>query len=475
MAKNLVTLNLDNTDYSFRPYATCSTTATTVEKVVSITGFELCSGATILVRFTNSNIIANPTLNVNSTGAKPITCLGHRFDSNIYYEFVYNGSSWVQIGEEKYRCSLSSGNKNNFPWHRIAYSDVMTTTYNRRTIALILNQAVFGGKYGELVIKVATNATNNASSYEAYWVVNKGFGADDIKIGVNNTFGNTYFDVFYKCPSTWSNLLIEQKTGGYDSNFTKSFTLCSSQEVSDTTTTDRLTSIECYSTIEAAATELHNEAYTAIVSPNISSGTLGKISFNGDLTGNATTSTTATNLASAPSLSVDGNNIKVTAGGKTSSAFTVPYATSVAAATSDVIGGIKLGYTQTGKNYPVQLDSNKKAYVNVPWSDTTNADTLDGHDSTYFATAADYVKKSGDTMTGDLTLKTSTSGAPSIIFQRGETNDTFEDWKLTDDAGYFKFQNRNSTGSWVDVLSLSPIGNKQLSIEILIPSLSAHS
>ena len=39
-------------------------------------------------------------------------------------------------------------------------------------------------------------------------------------------------------------------------------------------------------------------------------------------------------------------------------------------ATSSEIGGIKNGYTQSGKNYPVVLDSNNKAYVNVPWTDT---------------------------------------------------------------------------------------------------------
>lgn len=32
-------------------------------------------------------------------------------------------------------------------------------------------------------------------------------------------------------------------------------------------------------------------------------------------------------------------------------------------------GGIQIGYTASGKNYPVQLSS-EKAYVNVPWTDT---------------------------------------------------------------------------------------------------------
>lgn len=33
-------------------------------------------------------------------------------------------------------------------------------------------------------------------------------------------------------------------------------------------------------------------------------------------------------------------------------------------------GGIKIGYAENGKNYPVEL-SNEQAYVNVPWTDTT--------------------------------------------------------------------------------------------------------
>lgn len=37
--------------------------------------------------------------------------------------------------------------------------------------------------------------------------------------------------------------------------------------------------------------------------------------------------------------------------------------------TSEVRGGIKIGFSQTGRKYPVQLQ-NEKAYVEVPWTDT---------------------------------------------------------------------------------------------------------
>ena len=40
-------------------------------------------------------------------------------------------------------------------------------------------------------------------------------------------------------------------------------------------------------------------------------------------------------------------------------------------ATTTTLGGIMLGYAASGKNYALQLDANGKAYVNVPWSDTT--------------------------------------------------------------------------------------------------------
>ena len=42
------------------------------------------------------------------------------------------------------------------------------------------------------------------------------------------------------------------------------------------------------------------------------------------------------------------------------------------AASDSELGGIKLGYpTGTGKFYPVQLDSQQRAYVDVPWTDHT--------------------------------------------------------------------------------------------------------
>ena len=48
--------------------------------------------------------------------------------------------------------------------------------------------------------------------------------------------------------------------------------------------------------------------------------------------------------------------------------------TTYSQATSSTLGLVKIGYSESGKNYPVELNSSGQMYVNVPWTDT-NTDT----------------------------------------------------------------------------------------------------
>ena len=85
-------------------YGSCSTAAGTVEKAVTLAGFTLVTGARITVRFTVTNTAANPTLNVNSTGAKPIQYRNAAISAgylaaNRVYEFVYDGAAWELVGD----------------------------------------------------------------------------------------------------------------------------------------------------------------------------------------------------------------------------------------------------------------------------------------------------------------------------------------------------------------------------------------
>ena len=80
-------------------FAVCSTAAATVAKTISVTNYKLAAGSKVSVQFTNGNSVNNPTLNVSSTGAKPIK-IGNSNIANGYiqaglvYQLVYDGSAY---------------------------------------------------------------------------------------------------------------------------------------------------------------------------------------------------------------------------------------------------------------------------------------------------------------------------------------------------------------------------------------------
>ena len=57
------------------------------------------------------------------------------------------------------------------------------------------------------------------------------------------------------------------------------------------------------------------------------------------------------------------------------------------------------------------------------------------------------VNKSGDTMTGNLTLYVASGNSPAIIFQRGTLTDNYNDWKIYDKSGFLYFAQRGSGSS----------------------------
>lgn len=92
-------------------YAVCATAADTADKTVSISNFNLITGARISVRFSTTNTAVNPTLNVSSSGAKPIFYNGSAITAGYLladkvWDFVYdadlnsNNGAWVLVGEK---------------------------------------------------------------------------------------------------------------------------------------------------------------------------------------------------------------------------------------------------------------------------------------------------------------------------------------------------------------------------------------
>jgi len=84
-------------------YGVCATIAKTAAKAVSITGYTLVSGAVSVVKFTYGNVANSPTLNITSTGARPITRKGvvispEKIEVGGTYVFVFDGTNYEIIG-----------------------------------------------------------------------------------------------------------------------------------------------------------------------------------------------------------------------------------------------------------------------------------------------------------------------------------------------------------------------------------------
>lgn len=86
------------------PYGVCSTAVGTAAKTVTldVSGtVSLFAGMIIRVKFTNGNTAANPTLNVNSTGAIAIKYCGVApmapWSAGQIFTLIYDGTNWYTV------------------------------------------------------------------------------------------------------------------------------------------------------------------------------------------------------------------------------------------------------------------------------------------------------------------------------------------------------------------------------------------
>ena len=97
----------------------------------------------------------------------------------------------------------------------------------------------------------------------------------------------------------------------------------------------------------------------------------------GDGTWQTPSNTTYSNMGGATSSAAGSAGlVPAPAAGKQTSflrgdgTWVVPTNTAYAKANATTLGLVMIGYSENGKNYPVELDSSGKMYVNVPWTDT---------------------------------------------------------------------------------------------------------
>lgn len=101
--------------------------------------------------------------------------------------------------------------------------------------------------------------------------------------------------------------------------------------------------------------------------------------------------------------------------------WVVPTNTTYAKANTSTLGLVMIGYAENGKNYPVELDSSGKMYVNVPWTDTNTTYGVVG------ANGSTGLVKNGSTVTSasGYTACPIVSGVPYYK----DTNTTYADMK----------------------------------------------
>lgn len=89
-------------------FAVCATAADTAAKTATITGFSLATGSQVTIKFTNGNTAANPTLEINNSGAKSIKSAGtttltpDTIAAGETVQLVYDGTNWMLINGNLY-------------------------------------------------------------------------------------------------------------------------------------------------------------------------------------------------------------------------------------------------------------------------------------------------------------------------------------------------------------------------------------
>lgn len=247
--------------------------------------------------------------------------------------YNFDGSGNISTQLRAYNATIAQGNKNNYPFHRFAKTDVITQDYRDIVTTFLITQDYNGGGYGICRIVLRTNnqsKNKDLSNLSIEWLVRSGFAVDSIQAGLYTKDGKTYADVFFKSGGTYAGTVIRNLGSGSRGNIGRTWTLVNSIEKDNTTTSDKLASTEVYATIAAAGTELHKQAYTSTIT--------GKDVGNTNYSNTAGSSTKATqdsagqqiNTTYLKGLSMSGKTVTYTKGNNSTGKLILPTASSSA-------------------------------------------------------------------------------------------------------------------------------------------------
>lgn len=246
-------------------WAKASTKPSYTKAEVGLGNVDNTADANKSVKYATSAGSAESCTGNAATATKLVTSRTVSGGTDITMSFNYDGSgnSLANIGY--YNCNASNGNTNNYPYHRFAKLDVIADPYRDQTMTVYITQDYNGGCFGIARISLRTNNSSYVSEAEAKWLVRSGFSADALQVAIYEVYGKTYADAFIKLPGTYNGTVIRAIANGGRGSISRTWTLINSREVDSTTTSDAKTSTESYVNITTAGTEIHNQAYSKII------------------------------------------------------------------------------------------------------------------------------------------------------------------------------------------------------------------
>ena len=258
-------------------------------------------------------------------------------------------STWTGSSNITTIGTLSSGT---VPWARLSNTPTTLAGYG------ITDAADSSHNHNSTYLKL--DGSNNMTS--------------DINIiaGDTNKFINFWYNTNKTAGASWRTGMYG--TGTNDANY---YVIESGTSTSSATTWNRVVQIGQNTYDAGFAGNIYpitNNSKTLGTSNNKWSNVYAT-TFTGDLSGNATSATTATNLANNPSIQTSGTTqITITAGGKTSSAYTVPFATSATTATY-----IKCPDTRSTELNPTDLNAAQGVRFDFKAKGTINLTATDAY------------------------------------------------------------------------------------------------
>jgi hypothetical protein len=200
-------------------YGTCDTAAGTAAKVATLADFdELITGVTVHIKFTYSNTASNPTLNINSTGAKniyrygttaPSTSAKTSWQAGSVISFTYDGSYWQMNGwlnddtdTNNYNTNLTAADSTNANVYNLLLSNNTATTAESNVSPRKANGLTYKQSTGELkTTQLSINGYKweynppsghlgvKHQSIDSYFVIDN--GGTSFELGINDNYSSS--------------------------------------------------------------------------------------------------------------------------------------------------------------------------------------------------------------------------------------------------------------------------------------------